>query len=85
MSFLVMTMHQIFQKEIDEQGRVLLPREWRERVKVKKIVIVMEDQSLHLLPSSRKLASFFNQAKPSGLKPDPFEDYERSLAEASWQ
>ena len=77
-------MHQIFWKEVDEQGRIILPREWRQQLHSKKVVIVMEDQSLRVLPESKKLVSFFARAKPSKLKPDPFEDYEQSLAEASF-
>ena len=76
-------MHQIFQKEMDDQGRIILPREWRQKMRSKKVIIIMEDLSLRVLPESKKLSSFFDKAKPTKLKPDPFEDYARSLAEAS--
>ena len=76
-------MHQIFQKEMDEQGRIILPREWRQTLRSRKVVIVMEDLSLRVLPESKKLSSFFEKAKPGKLKSDPFKDYAQSLAEAS--
>ncbi len=49
----------------------------------RKVIVVMEDSSLRVLPESKKLSSFFDKAKPGKLKPDPFEDYAQSLAEAS--
>ncbi len=76
-------MHQIFQKEMDEQGRIILPRQWRQKLRSRKVIVVMEDLSLRVLPEPKKLTSFFEKAKPSKLKPDPFEDYAQSLAEAS--
>lgn len=76
-------MHQIFQKEMDDQGRIILPREWRQKLRSKKVIVIMEDLSLRVLPEPKKLASFFDKAKPGKLKPDPFEDYAQSLADAS--
>jgi len=76
-------MHQIFQKEMDGQGRIILPREWRQKLRSNKVIVVMEDLSLRVLPEPKKLSSFFDKAKQSRLKPDPFEDYAQSLAEAS--
>lgn len=43
----------------------------------------MENKSLRTSLKSKKLASFFEKAKLGNLKPDPFDDYEKSLAEAS--
>ncbi len=76
-------MYQIITKEIDEQGRIILPKEWRHTLKSKKVVVIMEDGTLRIFPESKKLTSFFEKAKPSSLKPDPFENYHQSLAEAS--
>ncbi len=76
-------MHQIFQKEIDNQGRIILPREWRKKLRSRTVVLVLENQSLRILPESKKLSSFFDKGKPSTLTPDPFEDYAQSLSEAS--
>lgn len=76
-------MQQILHKKIDQQGRVLLPREWRESTHAHKVIIVMNDESLKIFPESKKLSSFFEKAKASSLATDPFKDYEQFLAEAS--
>ena len=74
---------QVFQKEIDDQGRILLPKEWRHQIKSNKVVIIVEDTILKILPETKKLTSFISKAKPSTLKENPFENYGATLAEAS--
>lgn len=76
-------MYQILHKEIDEQGRIITPKEWRQQLKSRKVVVVMDETTLKIYPESKKLSSFFDKARPSSFKPDPFECYEESLAEAS--
>ncbi len=82
---MVIPMHQVFRKEMDGQGRIILPKEWRRTIKTKKVVLVMEEGTLKILPAPKKLSSFFEKARPSALHPDPFENYEESVAEASMQ
>ncbi len=73
----------IFQKEMDNQGRIILPKEWRSHLKSNKVIIIMEDHTLKIIPKARTLSSFIPKAKPSTLKSDPFQNYEQALAEAN--
>lgn len=40
-------------------------------------------EPLKIFPQPKKLSSFFEKAKGSSLRPDPFEDYHAHLAEVS--
>lgn len=75
----------VVEKKVDKQGRIVLPKEWRKKVlKDHKVVMVMEENEIILIPrEKRKLSSYFQKAKKSELKPDPFANYEKALEEAS--
>ena len=78
-------MYKLFRKEIDNQGRIILPKQWRKHLKSKKVIIVQKDDVLKIVPTSPKLSSFFDKAKVSTLKTDPFSDYDKSIAETTMQ
>lgn len=76
-------MYKLFRKEIDDQGRIILPREWRNHLKSKKVLMIQEDAVIKIVSASAKLSSFYDKAKPSTMKIDPFQDYDKALVEAS--
>jgi len=49
-------------KEIDEQGRVVIPKEWRERLlKDSRVIMKLGERSIEVLPVSElNLANFIN-------------------------
>lgn len=77
----------ILERKMDRQGRVVLPAKWRKRVMEgtdRAVVMLVREDKIIILPKKGKdLTSFYAKAKKSPLKPDPFEDFEKSLAEAS--
>lgn len=77
------TMTTILHKELDSQGRIILPKKWRNGLKNNKLIIIIEDSIVKILPETKKLSTFYEKAKPSTLSPDPFQNYEQSIAEAS--
>lgn len=78
-------MYGVKEKEVDKQGRIVLPSPWRKKVlRDHKVIMIIEEDEIILVPkTNKKLSSFFKKAKISNLKPDPFENFEESLARAS--
>ncbi len=73
----------IIEKKVDEQGRIVLPAEWRKKsLKEKKVLMMIQNNQIFLIPKEEKsLKSFYKKAKKSEI--DPFKDYEKALKEAS--
>ncbi|MBI5393314.1 AbrB family transcriptional regulator [Candidatus Woesearchaeota archaeon] len=76
-------MYSVSTKEIDTQGRIILPKIWREKLDSNKVVIIIDDELIKIIPSGKKFSSFFDKAKPSRLKTDPFKNFDKALAEAT--
>ena len=61
--------------KVDPQGRVLLPREWRETLKTDSILAIEENDSLVLVPKKpSRLEDFFDCAKANVKE---FTDYHK--------
>ena len=53
----------VLEKHLDPEGRLLLPKEWRER-HGKKVVIIEDDDYLKIVPKKRKkLTEFIGSVK----------------------
>ncbi|MBI2076136.1 MAG: AbrB/MazE/SpoVT family DNA-binding domain-containing protein [Candidatus Aenigmarchaeota archaeon] len=53
----------VLEKQLDPEGRLLLPKEWREK-HGKKVLIVETDEYLKIVPKkARKLTDFFDSVE----------------------
>lgn len=52
-------------KELDEQGRIIIPKEWRERVlKGRKVIMKLKDYSVEIIPyGPLDLTEFFDKVE----------------------
>ena len=59
-------------KQVDAQGRIILPKAWRNRLKTKNVMIIDEDDRLEILPADTDLARFVDAVEVKGKH---FDDY----------
>ena len=59
-------------KSIDAQGRIILPKAWRNRLKTKRVMIIDEDDRLEIRPADTDLARFIDAVE---VEADHFDDY----------
>jgi len=52
-------------KEVDEQGRIIIPKKWRDEIlRGDKVVLKLKDDSIEILPWSRfNLTDFFDSVE----------------------
>ncbi|MDI3502236.1 MAG: hypothetical protein PWR13_1039 [Archaeoglobi archaeon] len=68
-------------KQIDSQGRIVLPKEWRKRWGNEVILIEFEDR-IEILPVRKpKLSEFFDIIEVEGTEEDVEKELLRELAE----
>jgi len=58
-------MSEVVSKELDEQGRIIVPKRWRERVlKGRRVMMRMKDGVIEISPlGSADLTAFFDKAR----------------------
>lgn len=61
-------------KPVDSQGRIILPKEWRNRLMTKNVVIIEEDDRLEIRPADEDLSRFVDAVVVDS--PD-FNDYHK--------
>jgi AbrB family looped-hinge helix DNA binding protein len=59
-------------KPVDAQGRIILPKAWRNRLKTKSVMIIDEDDRLEIRPADHDLARFVDSVE---VEADHFDDY----------
>jgi len=59
-------------KPVDTQGRIILPRAWRNRLKTNSVVIIDEDDRLEIRPADADLSRFVDAVE---VPADHFDDY----------
>ena len=59
-------------KSVDAQGRIILPKAWRNRLKTQRVMIIDEDDRLEIRPADHDLARFVDAVEVEG---DHFDDY----------
>jgi AbrB family looped-hinge helix DNA binding protein len=59
-------------KPVDAQGRIILPKAWRNRLKTKRVIIIDEDDRLEIRPADHDLSRFVDAVE---VEADHFEDY----------
>lgn len=72
-------------KEIDRQGRIIIPKKWREELlKGDRVVLKMRDESIEILPlKSLNLTNFFDSVEVD-LKSD-LADWHAVRKELRWR
>jgi len=59
-------------KPVDAQGRIILPKAWRKRLKTQCVMIIDEDDRLEIRPADHDLARFVDAVE---VEADHFDDY----------
>ncbi len=59
-------------KTVDDQGRIILPKAWRKRLKTKNVLIIDDDDRLEIRPADSDLARFVDAVE---VEADHFDDY----------
>ena len=59
-------------KPVDAQGRIILPKAWRNRLKTQRVMIIDEDDRLEIRPADDDLARFVDAVE---VEADHFDDY----------
>jgi len=65
-------MLKVEKKKIDPQGRIILPKKWREKTKNKEVIIVQIDDKIHILRKDADLEKYIDAVE---LEISEFEDY----------
>ena len=61
-------------KSVDTQGRIILPKSWRNRLKTNSVVVIDEDDRLEIRPADADLLRFVDAIE---VKSEPFDDYHK--------
>ena len=59
-------------KPVDAQGRIILPKAWRNRLKTQRVLIIDEDDRLEIRPADDDLARFVDAVE---VEADHFDEY----------
>jgi AbrB family looped-hinge helix DNA binding protein len=59
-------------RPVDAQGRIILPRDWRNRLKTGSVIITEEDDRLEIRPADADLSRFVDAVE---VDADTFGDY----------
>lgn len=61
-------------RPIDSQGRIILPKSWRNRLKTNSVVIIDEDDRLEIRPADADLSRFVDAVE---VEAEHFDDYHK--------
>ena len=59
-------------RPVDAQGRIILPRDWRNRLKTGSVIVTEEDDRLEIRPADADLSRFVDAVE---VDSDEFGDY----------
>ncbi|MDD1703508.1 MAG: division/cell wall cluster transcriptional repressor MraZ [Methanoregula sp.] len=59
-------------KHIDAQGRIILPKSWRNRLKTRSVMVIDEDDRLEIRPADSDLSRFVDAVEVEAVQ---FDDY----------
>jgi len=59
-------------KPVDAQGRIILPKAWRNRLKTQRVMIIDDDDRLEIRPADHDLTRFVDAVE---VEADHFDDY----------
>ena len=61
-------------KPVDTQGRIILPKAWRNRLRTRSVVIIDEDDRLEIRPADVDLSRFVDAVE---VEAEHFDDYHK--------
>jgi len=61
-------------RPVDTQGRIILPKAWRNRLKTNAVVVIDEDDRLEIRPADADLSRFVDAVE---VDVEHFEDYHK--------
>ena len=61
-------------RPVDTQGRIILPKAWRNRLKTNAVVVIDEDDRLEIRPADADLSRFVDAVE---VAVEQFEDYHK--------
>jgi AbrB family looped-hinge helix DNA binding protein len=61
-------------RPIDSQGRIILPKSWRNRLKSNSVVVIDEDDRLEIRPADADLSRFVDAVE---VEADHFDNYHK--------
>jgi AbrB family looped-hinge helix DNA binding protein len=61
-------------KTVDTQGRIILPKSWRNQLKTNSVVVIDEDDRLEIRPADSDLSRFVDAVE---VDVEHFEDYHK--------
>jgi AbrB family looped-hinge helix DNA binding protein len=61
-------------RPIDSQGRIILPKSWRNRLKTNSVVVIDEDDRLEIRPADADLSRFVDAVE---VDAEHFDDYHK--------
>ena len=59
-------------KSVDAQGRIILPKAWRNRLKTQRVMIIDDDDRLEIRPADHDLTRFVDAVE---VEADHFDEY----------
>ena len=59
-------------RPVDTQGRIILPKSWRNRLRTRSVLVIEEDDRLEIRPADADLSRFVDAVEVDGKD---FEDY----------
>jgi len=59
-------------KAVDDQGRIILPKAWRKRLKTQRVLIIDDGDRLEIRPADTDLGRFVDAVE---VEADHFDDY----------
>ena len=66
-------------KQVDAQGRIILPKAWRNRLKTKNVMIIDEDDRLEIRPADTDLTQFVDAVEVDAEHFDDYHNLRREL------
>ena len=66
-------------KQVDAQGRIILPKAWRNRLKTNNVMIIDEDDRLEIRPADTDLARFVDAVEVESKNFDDYHALRREL------
>ena len=68
-------------KDVDEQGRIIIPKQWRDKLGAKKVVMRLKDDSIEITPYRQDdLTRYFDRAVADvAASMDDWHSYRREL------
>ena len=61
-------------KPVDAQGRIILPKAWRNRLRTNNVLVIDEDDRLEIRPADADLSRFVDAVETDA---DAFDDYHK--------